>query len=266
MVKSVFKKKVVCIAWDAMAGEEGSSKGKVPTGIEGFDKLCEGGLVRNSINIISGPAGSAKTLFCSTFIYTGAKMGEKGLYLTLEESADSVINSMKGYDMDPERYMASGDLFLIDLGGMAREGISGKEDLERKLVGFQTIITFIEIILATTDIKRLVIDSLVAAGLYYGEENELRREMFRFARYLKSKKVTAVLITETPRYHQSRRTRYNIEQFIGDSFIHMDLEKKGGEFRRSVTILKMRLCKHDAGTHPFLITPKGMEVQYDVVL
>ncbi|MEM3341748.1 MAG: ATPase domain-containing protein, partial [Thermoplasmata archaeon] len=95
---------------------------------------------------------------------------------------------------------------------------------------------------------------------------ELRQEMFRFARYLKSKKVTAILITETPRYQQSRRTRYNIEQFIGDSFIHLDLEKKGGEFRRSVTILKMRLCRHDAGTHPFLITPKGMEVQHDVVL
>ncbi|MEM3342188.1 MAG: ATPase domain-containing protein, partial [Thermoplasmata archaeon] len=61
-----------------MAGEK-DAKGKMPTGIEGFDKLCEGGLVRNSINIISGPAGSAKTLFSSTFIYHGVKIGEKGL-------------------------------------------------------------------------------------------------------------------------------------------------------------------------------------------
>ncbi|MEM2900028.1 MAG: ATPase domain-containing protein [Thermoplasmata archaeon] len=113
--------------------------------------------------------------------------------------------------------------------------------------------------------KRIVIDSITAVGLYYKSMEELRQEMFRFVRFLKESKVTAVLITESIT-QSGDTTRYGIEQFVADSFIVLSYEKKQGEFRRAVSVLKMRLTKHDSGTHPFLITNTGIEVSSEIEL
>jgi len=75
---------------------------RVPTGIPGFDELVQGGLTEGSVNICSGPAGSAKTTIGMQFVYNGAKEGENGLFLTLEESRDNIITAMKNFDMDLE--------------------------------------------------------------------------------------------------------------------------------------------------------------------
>jgi len=53
---------------------------KCPTGIEGFDSLCNGGFIRNSSNVIVGGPGSGKTTFMLQFLYNGiTKKQENGL-------------------------------------------------------------------------------------------------------------------------------------------------------------------------------------------
>ena len=41
---------------------------KCPTGIQGFDDITEGGLPQNGTTLISGNAGSVKTLFGVDFL------------------------------------------------------------------------------------------------------------------------------------------------------------------------------------------------------
>ncbi|MFQ6055149.1 MAG: ATPase domain-containing protein, partial [Methanosarcinales archaeon] len=48
-----------------------SIENRVPTGIQGFDELCGGGLVRNRTYLISGTSGSGKTIFALQYIYNG---------------------------------------------------------------------------------------------------------------------------------------------------------------------------------------------------
>ena len=40
---------------------------RCPTGIAGFDNLCEGGLVADSANLVVGNAGAGKTTFLLQF-------------------------------------------------------------------------------------------------------------------------------------------------------------------------------------------------------
>ena len=42
---------------------------KLPTGIEGFDDICQGGLPIGRSTLISGTSGTGKTVFSLNFLY-----------------------------------------------------------------------------------------------------------------------------------------------------------------------------------------------------
>ena len=64
---------------------------RIKTGVPGFDKLIEGGLIQNSVNLLSGGTGTGKTIFCLQFLYSGAKeSNEKGIYISFEESSEDL--------------------------------------------------------------------------------------------------------------------------------------------------------------------------------
>ena len=72
---------------------------RIPTGIEGFDDLVQGGLLTERVYVLSGPPGSGKTTFGVQFLANGASAGEVGLYVTLLECPQNIINDMSNYDM-----------------------------------------------------------------------------------------------------------------------------------------------------------------------
>ena len=46
---------------------------KLPTGIEGFDDVCHGGLPIGRSTLISGTSGTGKTVFSLNFLYNGIR-------------------------------------------------------------------------------------------------------------------------------------------------------------------------------------------------
>ncbi|MFQ5883593.1 MAG: ATPase domain-containing protein [Thermoplasmata archaeon] len=231
------------------------SETRVRTGVAGLDVLAQGGFPRNSVNLVSGPAGSGKTLLATQFFFSGAENnGGNGLYLVLEENRENIIRAMKNFQMDLGEPEERGRLFLIDLGEI-------KSDQSRGVVGFTEIIDFLESFIAGGRPKRLVLDSLPIVGLYYRDVEEFREELFTFSRFLRQQNLTSLLISES--LENGGLTRFGVEQFVADSFIVLGLEEVRGELRRTITVRKMRFTKHDTAKHPFLITPRGIEVISD---
>lgn len=234
---------------------------RVPTGIEGLDQLLRGGFPENTINLISGPAGSGKSLLGLQYVFNGANLyGETGAYITLEESRENIERAMQNYGMDFEKLEDKGKFYLIDLGDLRKE-CTTKEELEAGLLTFETLNEFLQKHLSVTHAKRITIDSVTAVGLYYTSTEILRRELFRFSRLLKDYRVTSLIITES--LEGGALTRYGIEQFIADSFITFGLEDVKGELRRTVTVRKARFTRHDTATHPFLISNTGIDVSHE---
>lgn len=231
--------------------------GRVPIGISGLDELISGGFPENTINLVSGPAGSAKSLLAMHYIYNGVKdHGDTGIFLTLEEPRSNILRAMTLYGMDIEKYEKEGKLLLLDLGEVRRRA-EGSEEMD--IVGFEALRKLLDNLLKFSEAKRLIIDSVTAIGLYYEDSpGKLRRELFKFATFLKEKNVTTLLITES--VEGERLTRYGIEQFVADSFIVLGLEDVKGELRRTLTVRKMRFTKHDTTKHPLLITSSGINV------
>jgi KaiC/GvpD/RAD55 family RecA-like ATPase len=64
---------------------------KTPTGINGFDDMVLGGIVRGNSVLIEGIPGAGKTTFGIEFIYRGiTEFGEPGLIVTCEELPESI--------------------------------------------------------------------------------------------------------------------------------------------------------------------------------
>ncbi|HEY4994066.1 MAG TPA: ATPase domain-containing protein, partial [Nakamurella sp.] len=74
---------------------------KSPTGIGGFDEITRGGLPRGRATLVTGGAGSGKTLFGLEFLVWGAReFGEPGVLLSFEESADELATNVSSLGFD----------------------------------------------------------------------------------------------------------------------------------------------------------------------
>ncbi len=226
---------------------------RINSGIKGMDKMMEGGFPEGTVNLLKGPAGSAKTLFGLQFIQGGIENGEKCLFLSLEESRENVRRAVESFSLDWTPY-ESGQAYLIDYGEIRRG------DFEDSLISFTEIQTFLDNFMEGENIQRLVIDSISAVSLFYTSPEKLRRSLFEFSRFLKEKDLISLLISE------SENKRLNVEGFVADSFINMGYEDFEGEFRRSIKITKMRFTRHDPYKHPFLILNGGIEISVEEVL
>src|SRR5215475_7892674 len=57
---------------------------RVQSGIPGFDQIVNGGLIRDRVYLLTGPAGAGKTIFSSEFVYNGiTQLNENGVYVVL---------------------------------------------------------------------------------------------------------------------------------------------------------------------------------------
>ncbi len=216
---------------------------RVETGISGLDGMIEGGFPPHSVNVVSGPPGSGKSLFGIHYIFHGAKNGEAGMYITLEEEAASISEAASRYGMD----MSARGISLVDFGDIRQE----------ETVGFGALRDYLEGRLENAPLKRLVIDSISSISIQYEDTNALRRDLFAFCRFLRKSGLTSVLVAES---EGGIGDDLRVENFVTDSLIFLGYENHRGEYRRTVLVQKMRLTKHDPYKHPFLITSSGVEI------
>ncbi|MCK4444212.1 MAG: AAA family ATPase [Thermoplasmata archaeon] len=230
---------------------------RLPTGVDGFDDLIDGGYPEGSVNLISGPTGSAKSLFCLHYVYSGvSEYGEPSLYITLEEKTENLRQTLMSFGMNPTKYETDGSLTIVDLGEIRK--LEGDADA----LDFRSIEAMIDGLIETNKVKRLVVDSIAVIGLQQKDVREFRKDLFQFGRFLGDKDTTSVLVTECS--EKGELTRFGVEQFITDSFVFLGLDNVKGELRRTVVVRKMRLTHHDTAVHPFLITGRGIRVSSDV--
>lgn len=66
---------------------------RVKTGIKGLDAMLNGGIPNRHHVLICGGPGTGKTMLGLEFLYHGAKAGEPGLFITLEELPSRIIDN-----------------------------------------------------------------------------------------------------------------------------------------------------------------------------
>ena len=229
---------------------------KLSTGIEGFDLITNGGLPRGRTTLVSGTAGSAKTLFAAQFLAEGIRRcDEGGVFVTFEESPHDIRQNMASMGWDINTWEADGHWMFVDASPQVGEEavIVGDYDLGALLARIENAIYKVK---AT----RVSLDSLGAIFARLGDAGLVRSELFRIAAALKKLNVTAVMTAERTQEYGDI-ARYGVEEFVADNVVILRNVLEDEKRRRTIEILKFRGTSHQKGEYPFSLTAgKGMVV------
>ncbi len=230
----------------------------IASGVDGLDKLLAGGVPRGHSVIVEGTPGAGKTLFAFEFLYRGAMdHGEHGIYVTLEESPESLRRNMAKFGMKLEELENRTLLSILDFSiyhsmpATLGEKEGGADFMARAVA--RSVAEKAESVSA----KRLVIDSLTAILDHYPAVRR-RAEFLSLLTVMRKLGLTSLLLSETPTLNQP----HLVQSYLVDGNILLRLVPTGaqGEMVRTVQIPKMRGIKHDFEIHPFQITNKGIVV------
>ncbi|HUS61728.1 MAG TPA: ATPase domain-containing protein, partial [Acidimicrobiales bacterium] len=184
-----------------------------PTGIDGLDTITAGGLPRGRTTLVAGSAGAGKTLLATEFVVRGVEMGEPGVIMTFEETADELSTNVASLGWDLPAMCAAGHL-VIDHVKMERDLIeqTGDYDLAALFVRLGYAIE-------SVGAKRVVLDTLEVLFSALDDSATLRAELRRMFSWLKDKGVTSIVTAERG---EGELTRHGLEEYVSDCVITLD--------------------------------------------
>jgi circadian clock protein KaiC len=226
---------------------------KAPTGISGFDEITHGGLPRGRPTLVSGAAGSGKTMFAIEFLVRGARdLGEPGVLLAFEESQDDLTANVASLGFDLEALQRDGllavDAFRLDPSEIVETGAFDLDGL------FIRLAAAVEAVNA----KRVVLDTIELLFSALPNEAIIRGELGRLFRWLKERGLTVVITGERGRDGQF--SRFGIEEYVSDCVVTLDHRIDDEVSTRRLRVAKYRGSLHGTNEYPFLITADGLVV------
>ncbi|MCK5040617.1 MAG: hypothetical protein KAR87_06640 [Candidatus Aenigmarchaeota archaeon] len=223
---------------------------RVPSGITGLDELMEGGFPKQNGFLISGTPGSGKTTFALQYIINGAmNYDDVGVFISVEEPVNLLQDRFGRFGWDFKKLEEKGQVYVITPDIKTEEG----EDFMQFLTG-GAFIDKIKDIGAT----RIAFDSLTLILEFSEGFGGFRRGTEKLIKLYADMGITPLLTDE-------RKTRmdsmeFNMEHFVVDGLIMLDLIKTGDLYEKIITILKMKGTNHGKGVYPVQMQEEGMVV------
>ncbi len=218
---------------------------RVPSGVPGLDELIEGGFPETSSILLSGGAGTGKSIFCLEYLYNGAKeYNEPGVYITLEEGPHNLWWNMQRFKWDllPLERNNMLKIYKFDPTLEMKDSIP---DQTKRLVDKAR----------QMKAKRMVIDSITAFSFWIEDVSKIRYAIYSLIEELRKIDCTTILTCETTG-GKNDISRFGVEEFLTDGVIQLHFTPP----HRSILVRKMRGTAHDKRLHPIDIDENGMHI------
>lgn len=216
---------------------------RIKSGIPGLDEMVDGGLPTGNLIVLSGDPGSGKTVLCWQFLYEGiTKYNEPGIYVSLEEPEETVVEGAMEFGWDFKSLTQSGKLKIITI----------------ELYDFERLKSSIEDTVKQIGAKRVVIDPGVIFKLFFDRELDARKRIVALGKMLKRIGCTSIITNEISLDRMT--SLYGLEEYVADGVILMYHTKVKNRFVRSIAVLKMRNTKISEQLKPLQIDNGGITV------
>jgi circadian clock protein KaiC len=216
---------------------------RVSMGIPHLDEMLGGGLPAGYSLLVVGPSGCGKTILSTEFLAEGALKGEPGVIAAFEKSPSQLLGNKKLNSLVQEGYVGVIDTRSLDL--------TIDETMHEMIVMINKM-----------QAKRVVIDSLSGFELALAPEfsEDFRGSLYRMIAELTSMGVTILMTSELEdRYTDLRFSPFG-SAFLADAIILQRYIETEGQFKRVLSVVKVRGSNHSKDIRVFDITDDGIVI------
>jgi circadian clock protein KaiC len=225
------------------------------TGIEGLDKILNGGIPLGSNVLLTGACGTGKTTLGAEFLNFGAQNGEPGLLLAVTEHSQKVLENMKGYEFFDSRLVDDRKLQLLDTQPMFEK--LGLDKIEYAHGDVPLLINAILDAVKQAGAKRMVIDSITGILLHLKTREVMRDFTLKLCRRLSEAGCTTLLISEIAP-DEKRYSSFGVEEAVADGIIVLGNVEQRGYLLRTLHVVKMRGTPHSRSKYVIDLTTYGI--------
>ncbi len=219
---------------------------RLSTGIPGLDDMLGGGLPPSSCTLIQGGSGTGKTLLSLSFLVEGARKGEPGLMIALEETREALfrIGADRGWPL--EQLDQQGLLKVISVPPLELAGD----------ILLQRIRDWID----ELGVRRAVLDSIATFSLSIFSEGRLKELVYAAVKTFTVRGVTVVLTNEIPELVGTGQLTGRGFSSIVDNIILFRFVELEARLLRAITVLKIRGSRHDNVLRELIINDDSISV------
>lgn len=217
---------------------------RIRSGIDGLDELIGGGFPKGSFVVVTGGPGTGKTIMGLQFLANGIKHGEKGIFITVEEAPEEIINQASLFGWNFKKLMREGKLELVRL--TSEQIFDEKSAIIKKLIEenhysrivIDSITSLIFLPSSPTQIATSATKGMDGAAL-----TEIRRaNASMLIEAVKASGATAMGLAQKIE-GMPGETADTISEFKGDGLIILGLATVGEEENRTLQVKKLRKTK-----------------------
>ena len=218
---------------------------RVSSGVPRLDTMLGGkGFFRGSTVLVSGTAGTGKSSLAGHFVQAACARGERCVYFAFEESPGQMIRNMRSIG--------------LNLSDCVKKGLLQIHSSRATFYGLEMHLAMIHKIVQETKPNVVVFDP-VGALVQAGSRRDAQAMVVRLIDFLKSRKITTMLLNLTSGGDALERTDVDISSIVDTWILLRDIEL-GGERNRALYVLKSRGMPHSNQLREFLLTDHGVEL------
>ncbi|MES2622157.1 MAG: circadian clock protein KaiC [Bacteroidota bacterium] len=227
--------------------EHKTSTDIVSSGLPALDNLYQRkGYFRGGSTLITGTAGTSKTILASYFALSSCRRKEKALFFSFEESPEQLVRNMKSVGIDLRPHLKSKLLHIH----ASRPSLQG---LEMHLLLLHKLIKQYK--------PKTVIVDPISSLVTVGSGSEVRAMLVRLMDMLKINGINALFTSLThDRPSESGDFTVDAVSSLADTWIKLCNEESGGVRTRRLLIAKSRGMGHSNKLCDFVITSKGIQL------
>jgi circadian clock protein KaiC len=215
---------------------------RIPTGITGLDALLNGGFIKGRSYLLTGDAGTGKTIACLQFLLSALSLGEKAVYVTVDERPSEILESAASFSWDLQPHIQGKSLVILDAasGSAADKGID-----PQKLVA--DLGNYTKSLGATI----LVIDPITPLLVPTNSATPGQVHARALIQLIQSHLNTTNLFTSHDAKPNGHDPAVGIEQFLASGVLVLRTHEVRGRCERTIHIKKMRHTAVEPGDYPF---------------
>lgn len=221
------------------------------TGVFGLDDVLGGGLPTRHVYLVEGTPGAGKTTLGLQFLQAGRALGEKGLYVTLSETAQelAIVAGSHGWSLD--------GIEVFEL--VSEEGLSPDAEQSILYTAEVELGETTRAVMAVVDRlqpTRLVFDSLSEMRMLAQDPLRYRRQILALKHFFAARNCTVLMLDDMTsdggdlQLHSIAHGVISLEQITGDY----------GPVRRNLRVIKMRGVHYRGGEHDLSLDTGGIQV------